>query len=173
MNVLTVISLLACLLGAGVVAVIRKIRPCETCAETPADWLNDFSMERYRPMLRLAEDTMDPQWVSFQASLTPRQAEHYRTQRCRILRAYLQEINRDFERMMKAVSLLMDPETPHVAFTMQRGRMSFSSELQAAHRQLALYARGAGSLELERLVVAFEATARELRHLLAPAALAA
>lgn len=173
MNIVTVISLLACLLGAGMVMVIRKIRPAEVFPQAPAGWLNEFSIQRYQPMLRLVEEVNDSRGNIFQTGLTPKQADHYRTQRCHILRGYLQEIDRNFERMTKTFHALMDPESAQLAFTLRRCELSFASELNTARRQVAQYARGAGRLEFERLLAAFETLSRELRRLPPSAARAA
>lgn len=172
MNLLTVISLLACLLGAGIVALMGKIRPVQASAQEPGDWLHEFSIERYRPMLLLVDEANNPQRASLQTNLSPKQAEQDRCLRCRLLSGYLQEMNRDFERMTRAVHVL-DPHSRHLSYAMQRGRLSFSRELNRAHRQLARYARGAGRLEFEKLLATFDSTVRELRRLPSAPALAA
>lgn len=174
MNVVTVISILASLLGAGIVVAIRKLRPAESCTGSPADWLDEFSIERYRPMLRLVDDAQDAHWASLQASLTANQAEQYRRQRCRILDGYLQEMTHDFERMTKAVERLTGPGSPQAAAGLGRCQRAFFRELRAAHWQVARYARGEGSIDLESLLAAFDTMQRELRRLLVqPAPLAA
>ena len=137
---------------------IGRMRPAEVAPHAPADWLTGFSLERYRPMLRLVDD--------LPGSLTPNQAEQYRRQRCRILRGYLHEMNRDFERMTKAVELLIGPESPQLAAGLGPCRKSFSRELRTAHWQIAQYARGTGKVDLERLLAAFDTMRRELRRLL-------
>lgn len=170
MNVLTIIWLLACLVTAGVVSILWKMRPAGACAASRTDWLNEFSTERYRPMLRLVDDTADPHWIDFQSSLSPKHADQYRHQRCRILRGYLQEMSRDFERMTKAVDVLIDADTARFNANLRRCQNSFSRELRASHRQVDLYARGEGTVELAGLLAAFDRMQQEMRRLLEPAA---
>src|ERR1044071_6455020 len=69
-------------------------------ASLPHDrtWLDEFSIDKYRPMLRLLSER-DFEYLSMQAGSTPEIARRLRSERRKIFRAYLWNLVRDFNRL--------------------------------------------------------------------------
>ena len=166
MNLLVAVSALTCLaLGACLWLLIRSVRLAAGELPVTTDWLEDLSIERYRPMLRLLADE-DLQFLNKQPGFTPRMAAKFRTQRCRIVRGYLRSMQVDFSRICTALKILMaqsEHDRPDLASTLVRSQITFTFGMVAVQFRLFLYRWGFGRVEIASLVKVFDGMRLELR----------
>jgi hypothetical protein len=74
--------------------------------ESAAEWLNEFSIESYRPMERLFNEA-DYSFLAEQPGYHPGIAKKLRTERKKIFRAYLRQLAGDFHRLVHVANLMM------------------------------------------------------------------
>jgi hypothetical protein len=133
-----------------------------------AEWIEELSLERYRPMLRLLEP-QDLEYLRAQPGFTPRMARKLRTQRYHIFRGYLRSLSMDFRRISTALKLLLlqsGQDRPDLAGILLRHQVNFVCSLVVVHFRLALYRLGAGSVSAASLVEVFNRMQGELRDLM-------
>src|SRR5437868_4382049 len=97
--------LCACLAGALVV-VMRRMSASSHNVPLTADWIDELSIERYCPMMRLL-DGADLEFLQSQPGCTAAHAAKLRIQRCQIFRGYLRSLSVDFRRICGAIRILM------------------------------------------------------------------
>ncbi len=165
------------LIGLGVpvlMVLVHRMTATEGTLPVTAEWINDLSLERYRPMMRLL-DSEDLEFLKSQPGFTPRMAARIRAQRAQIFRGYLRCLCSDFSRICAAVKVLMAQsrhDRPDLASTLIQHRILFTMELVAVYIRLYLYRVGLGSVEVSDLVRSFEIMRLELRGLV-PASVSA
>src|ERR1035441_4652021 len=71
-----------------------------------AEWIEELSIERYRPMLRLLNQE-DLHFLHAQPGFTPQMATNFRIQRCQLFQEYLRHLDNDFKRICMALKVLM------------------------------------------------------------------
>ena len=131
------------------------------------DWLEEFSPERYKPMLRL----LNPQDLDFlrsQPGFTRKMEGRFRRQRCEIFRGYLRQLDGDFQQVCTALELVMvqsNADRPDLAATLLRQQVWFKFGMLAAHFRLLLYGCGIGTVEVAGLLKLFDGMRLELRSL--------
>src|SRR5450759_906940 len=94
--ILTSTILLAALVLATVV-VLRRLGSADRTLPVTAEWIDELSTDRYRPMMRLL-DSRDLEFLNSQAGFTPKMESRLRAQRCQIFRSYLRCLEMDFQR---------------------------------------------------------------------------
>src|SRR5690349_22619401 len=102
-----VLLILACfgVAGGTLFAIFRLgARPDEL--PVTADWIDELSLDRYRPMLRLLDED-DFRELKGQPGFTPKMAATLRRQRCQIFRGYLRSLRSDYSRVCLALKLVM------------------------------------------------------------------
>src|SRR5579859_2306032 len=80
--------------SAAVIVVFWSLGSGRIPLPATTTWIDEFSVERYRPMLRLLDGT-DLRFVCSHSSVTPKLVAHFRRERCRILRGYLRSLTTD------------------------------------------------------------------------------
>jgi len=131
------------------------------------DWLEEFSPERYKPMLRL----LNPQELDFlrsQPGFTRKMEGRFRRQRCEIFRGYLRQLDGDFQQVCTALELVMvqsNADRPDLAATLLRQQVWFKFGMLAVHLRLLLYGCGIGTVEVAGLLKLFDGMRLELRSL--------
>jgi hypothetical protein len=98
-------SVVSVALLAALVVVIRQLASPGRLPVT-AHWIDELSIERYRPMSRLL-DQEDLHFLRAQPGFTPKMAAAFRSQRCRVFRGYLRQMEDDFKRICMALKILM------------------------------------------------------------------
>src|SRR5215467_394849 len=94
------VLLFACIApGTVLIVVFWKLRFGVATLPPTTAWIDEFSVERYRPMLLLRSVT--------DRSVTPTHVAHFRRERCRIFRGYLRLLAIDFSRVAAALKLVM------------------------------------------------------------------
>ncbi|MGD0499693.1 MAG: hypothetical protein ABSC23_14795 [Bryobacteraceae bacterium] len=136
-----------------------------------AGWIDELSVERYRPMMRLLDDR-DLEFLRSQPGFTPRMATRLRIQRCQIFRGYLHCLEGDFQRVCMAVKALMlqsRRDRPDLAAALVRHQATFVLTLAMVNVRVFFYRWGWGGVDVSALVRSFDAMRLELRSL-APSA---
>jgi len=151
--------------------VVRKIGFTGSDLPVTAEWIDELSIERYRPMARLL-DVADLDFLRSQPGFTPKMLEKLRRQRCQIFRGYLRCLQGDFGRVCSAIKLVMlqsQHDRPDLATALIRHQFTFATSMLTVQFRLALYSVGLGGVDVARLVKSFDKMRLELRTLV-PAA---
>jgi len=132
-----------------------------------AEWIDELSVERYQPMMRLLEGD-DLRFLRLQPGFTPRMEQDFRRQRCRIFRSYLQCLHLDFQRVSMALKVVMVQsryDRPDLASALVRTQRAFALGMLMVHGRLLLYRWGIGTVEVGGLLRVFDSARLELRSL--------
>src|SRR5581483_943033 len=168
-NCTMAIFILSCAgLAAGLFWLLGQIRFSDCGLPITADWIEELSIERYRPMLRLLYGD-DLAFVSGEVGLRKSQKAQFRSQRVRIFRGYLRCLRSDFEQISMATRVVMVQsryDRPDLAHALIRRRVQFATGLAIIHLRLFLYQWGLGGVDATGLMRIFEALRLELRALL-------
>jgi len=151
---------------------IRKVAVTGGKLPVTAEWIDELSIERYRPMMRLL-DGEDLNFLRSQPGFTPRMATKLRIQRCQIFRGYLRCLNADFRRVCAAMKVLMVQsrnDRPDLAATLVRNQLTFTCTMLMVQFRLFLYRWGFCAVDVTALVRMFDVVRLELRTLV-PAAM--
>ncbi len=165
MNAPALIMIVICIAaGVGVVFVLWKLKSCVPMLPVTTTWIDDVSVERYRPMLRLL-DGDELRLLGSQPGVTP---GRLRRERCQIFREYLHSLTNDFSRVSAALKLVMaqaNDDRPDLAALLIRSQATFAACVVLAHVQLALYSLGIGTVNVGELLKVFERMRLKLRTL--------
>ena len=164
------IILIALILGIG--ALVRMLSSTDRSLPVTAEWIDDLSTDRYRPMMRLL-DSGDIEFLRSQAGFTPKLESKMRAQRCQIFRGYLRCLNMDFQRVCTALKLVLvqsQQDRPELSSVLLHNQFLFATGLLAVHFRLILYRWGICTVDADALMRIFDGMAFELRHLV-PAAM--
>ncbi|HTS26233.1 MAG TPA: hypothetical protein VMH81_10195 [Bryobacteraceae bacterium] len=139
------------------------------CASLPvtAEWIDELSVERYRPMMRLL-DGEDLDFMRSQPGFTPKMATRLRVQRCKIFLGYLRCLNEDFRRVSTAIKILLVQsrnDRPDLATALLRYQASFAAGMTMVYFRLALFRFGLCSVDVTSVVQVFDRVSLELRTL--------
>jgi len=85
---------------------LKKVATSGGSLPVTAEWIDELSVERYRPMLRLL-DGADLEFLRSQPGFNNAMAIKLRAQRCQIFRGYLRCLDADFGRVCGAIKVLM------------------------------------------------------------------
>lgn len=108
--------------------------------ESAAEWLNEFSIESYRPMERLFNES-DYAFLAEQPGYHPGIAKKLRIERKKIFRAYLRQLAGDFHRLVHVANLMMvysGEDRSDLAHGIFRLRVSFYWTLACTEVSLSL-----------------------------------
>jgi hypothetical protein len=165
-------SILGCLaLLLALFQVIRKIGFAGGDLPVTAEWIDELSIERYRPMARLL-DSGDMEFLRSQPGFTPQMLNKLRSQRCQIFRGYLRCLQSDFGRVCSAIKLVMlqsRHDRPDLAAALIRHQLMFATSMVMVYGRLGLYNWGLCGVNVATLVKSFDKMRLELRTLI-PAA---
>lgn len=168
MNSVIIIAAVACgALLLALVLLIRKLGSAGGSLPVTAEWIDELSVERYQPMMRLL-DGEDLEFLRSQPGFTSRMAVKVRTQRCQIFRGYLRCLNTDFKRVCTALKVLMlhsRQDRPDLAAALVRNQVMFASGMIVAQFRLVLYRWGLCGVNGTSLVKLFDRMRLELRSL--------
>lgn len=132
-----------------------------------AEWIDELSIERYRPMLRLL-NKKDLHFLRTQPGFTPQMATKFRLQRCEIVRGYLRHLDTDFKRICVALKVLMvqsKHDRPDLASAVMRSQMTFAYSMMMVQFQVVFYRYGLGIVDVTDLLKLFDGMRLELRTL--------
>jgi hypothetical protein len=162
------ISVATCLAVALAVGLLlRRIAVSGSSLPLTTEWIDELSIERYRPMFRLL-DGEDLEFLRSQPGFTPQMAAKLRVQRCQIFRGYLGCLSADFGRVSAALKVLMlqsRNDRPDLAAALVRHQTTFVLGMAMAHFRLILYRWGVCAVDVRSLVQIFDSMRLELRTL--------
>src|SRR5580704_8545641 len=92
---ISIVTFLA--LAVALFLLVRKMSFNGNCLPLTAEWIDELSMERYQPMLRLL-DGGDLEFLRSQPGFNSQMVSNLRRQRCQIFRGYLRCLSGDFHR---------------------------------------------------------------------------
>jgi hypothetical protein len=143
-------------LGAGIALalVFRQLLSPARHHEVSVDWLNRFSISRYKVMERLFSEA-DFEFLKSQKGYHPSITRHLRRRRQAIFRCYLSCLKRDFGRLEAAALLCMAAsrtDRPDLAKAVFKRRLVFTWAVVCAECRLALYSLGLGTVDVGELV---------------------
>jgi hypothetical protein len=162
---ISVVTFLA--LAVTLFLLVRKVAFNGSNLPLTAEWIDELSIERYRPMMRLL-DSGDLEFLRSQPGFTPRMATKLRVQRCQIFRGYLRCLNGDFTRVCSAIKLLMlqsGHDRPDLAGVLVQHQMMFTYGMATVCFRLFLYRYGVCGVDVTGLVKNFDLMRLELRSL--------
>ena len=172
MNFAIGFSILAALAVIVVLAyLVRKVAFSGRSLPVTTEWIEDLSLDRYRPMLRML-DGGDIEFLRSQPGFTPGMATKLRAQRTQIFRGYLRSLESDFTRVCSAIKLVMlqsMQDRPELAEALIRQQITFACSMLSVRMRLLLYRSGVCSVDVTGLVKLFDSMRVELRSLV-PAA---
>jgi hypothetical protein len=166
-SVLTIFIILFVALIVGIGALVRMLSSTDRSLPVTAEWIDDLSTDRYRPMMRLL-DSRDIEFLRSQAGYTPEMESKMRAQRCQIYRGYLRCLETDFQRVCTALKLVLvqsEQDRPDLSSVLLHNQILFATGLLAVHFRLLLYGWGIGTVDADGVMRIFDGMAFELRHL--------
>jgi len=155
----------------GLALVIRRLGFTARGLPVTAEWIDELSVERYRPMARLL-DGADIECLRCQPGFTPGVLRGIRRRRRQIFRGYLRCLQNDFGSVCSAIKLVMlqsEQARPGLAAALMRHRVMFAAGMAIMHCRLALCRWGLCRVDVAGLVKRFDRIRSELRTLV-PAA---
>jgi hypothetical protein len=168
MNLLIVFSILACTaVGSTVVFVLRRVAFPKAVPPITTGWIDELSLDRYRPMMRLL-DSGDLEFLCSQTGVTSKMIRGFRRQRSQIFRSYLKQLNTDFACVCMAIKIIMlqsELDRPDLATTLLRSQLVFAAGMIAVRARLILYEMGLGNIEIASLLKLFDGMRLELKAL--------
>jgi len=162
---ISVVTFLA--LAVALFLLVRKMASNGSSLPLNAEWIDELSIERYRPMMRLL-DGGDLEFLRSQPGFTPRMASRLRAQRCQIFRGYLRCLNGDFQRVCAAIKILMlqsREDRPDLAGLLLQQQVMFACGMGMVYFRLFLYRWGLAGVDVTSLVKNFDLMRVELRRL--------
>jgi hypothetical protein len=172
-SALTIFMIILAALILATAALVRMLGSTDRSLPVTAEWIDDLSTDRYRPMMRLL-DLRDIEFLRAQAGFTSKMESRMRAQRCQIYRGYLQCLNMDFQRVCTALKLVLvqsEQDRPDLSSVLLQNQILFATGLLAVHFRLILYGWGICTVDADGLMRIFDGMAFELRHRV-PAAMA-
>jgi hypothetical protein len=162
---ISIVTFLA--LATALFLLVRKVAFNGSSLPLTAEWIDELSIERYRPMMRLL-DGGDLEFLRSQPGFTPRMATKLRVQRCQIFRGYLRCLNGDFQRVCAAMKVLMlqsRHDRPDLAGVLLQHQAMFAWGMAMVYSRLFLYRWGVCGVDVTSLVRIFDLMRLELRSL--------
>ncbi len=148
MNLIAMLGTMS-VLTLGVLLLLRRLVTPHAVTACDPDWLDEFSIDKYRPMLRLlAHDDYD--FLAVQAGQNMSTIRKLRRERRRIFRAYLRSLTADFQRLHLAGKMLLvyaTEERPDLASNLFRQRITFTLALLRIHLRLLLHTIGLSNVD--------------------------
>jgi hypothetical protein len=168
---MSLVIVLPLLLTASVIATLAWVlcRSMTNGSTLPltAEWIEELSIERYKPMMRLL-DGKDLEFLRSQPGFSPAMATSLRTQRSQIFRGYLKSLQTDFKRICTAIKVLMlqsGHDRPDLAAVLLRSQLLFATGMALVHFRLLLYRFNLCAVEADGLIKVFDLMRTELRTL--------
>ncbi len=151
------------------ITLVRRLGSTDSRLPVTAEWIDELSLDRYRPMMRLLNSD-DIAFLRSQPGFTPKMESTLRAQRCQIFRGYLRCLDTDFQRICIALKLLLvesAQDRPELSSALIQQQIMFASALLAVNASppLLLSIGGIGTVDVTALVRIFDATRIELRTL--------
>jgi hypothetical protein len=146
---------------------LRKIAMPKVNLPVTTSWIEELSVGRYRPMMRLLDEA-DFQFLAAQPGMTRQEIRRLRRERLQIFRDYLRDLNTDFACVCLAIKLVLlqsKIDRPDLALALVRNQIVFAGRMLAVRAQLLGSAVGLPRVQTEALLRLFDGMQVELRTL--------
>jgi len=134
--------------------IVRSLLHNDRRREVDVEWLNGFSLSRYRVMERLLSRS-DYDFLKSQRGYSTAIGRRLRRERCKVFRRYLSCLKRDFGRLEAAILLCAataNKDRPDFAKAILGRRLIFTCAVYRAEWCLLLFRFGLGSASVSELV---------------------
>jgi hypothetical protein len=151
----------------ALILLIRRVAFAGSSLPVTAEWIDELSIERYRPMMRLL-DGNDLAFLKSQPGFTRKMATNLRIQRCQIFRGYLRCLSSDFQKVCAAIKILMLQslqDRPDLAGVLIHTQVMFALGVLSVQVRLFLFRWGICGVDVTGLVKTFDSMRLELRSL--------
>ncbi len=151
--------------GLAVALALRKIASPKQAHPITPEWIEELSLDRYKPMLRMLDDA-DLEALQAEPTFGPAAVAEFRRERARIFRIYLKRLNADFASVCLAVKLIMlqaEVDRPDLGSFLLRSQVRFALGMVLVQIRLAVYELGVGTVDITPLITLFNAMRFELR----------
>jgi len=141
-------------ISLALVFLVRKLATHKRSTGYDPQWLEDFSISKYRPMLRLLSED-DYEFLASQAGYQGKIASQLRMERRKVFRAYLRNLVRDFHRLQqvaKMMALYSSQDRPDFTAALLKQRVTFSLAVAAVRVRLVLHTVGIGAVDVRNLI---------------------
>jgi hypothetical protein len=160
------------LLALAFFLVLRRLAPRSTTLPVTLEWIDDLSLDRYRPMLRLLDED-DLAVLTGHPGFGRARAGRIRADRCAIFRDYLRSMSLDFGRICKAIEILLvqsQHDRPDLAVLVLKQKACFTLAVMEVHVRLVMFRYGWGTVNVASLMGVFDGLRFELRSMVPAAA---
>ena len=167
MMILISVAVLFILALAFATLLVRQLGSGSESLPVTTEWLGDFSDDRYRPMLRLLEES-DFRFLRTQKDFTPAMEIRLRGQRVEVFRGYLTMLESDFRRVCMALKVMMVEsvcDRPDLASALLHRQLNFACGILHVQFRLVLFRWGVAGVDASELVKMFEGMRLELKTL--------
>lgn len=158
----TVVMLAVAFLGLF----LKFLFPSSLTSAAP-DWLNEFSVDRYRPMQRLlAEEEL--QFLEAQPGYRLQMRKKFRAERRMLFRQYLRCLGQDFDQICGAIKLLTltsAQDRPDLAAALLKQKCLFAYCMATVQARLTLHWLGIGAVDIRPLVDSIHALRLQFQQL--------
>jgi len=154
----------------ALVVLVLRLRSRIAVEEVTPEWLDSFSMQRYRPMQRLLSE-QDFVFLRSLPGYRPEIEHRLRRERRAAFRRYLNRLVRDFHRLHAAARYAVaysDSDQSDLVGLLVRQRLQFAWLIGVTEFRLACHALGFRGVETGRLINAIDGMGRELRLVAIP-----
>ena len=154
-------------LTVGLALFLRKAARRTSSLPVTSEWIDELSIERYRPMVRLLEQD-DLQYLRSQPGFTPGMLRKLRVQRCELFREYLRCLDDDFARVCAALKIVMlqsKSDRPDLATALLRHQILFAAGSLSIRMRLVFFRMGFCGVDVSGLVKNFDTLRLELKIL--------
>lgn len=154
-----ILTLALGLCGAALILLlVRRLTSPGAISECDPEWIANFSIATYRPMLRLLSED-DYKFFAAQKGITPKAVEQFRRERRRVFKSYLRNLVRDFHRLHLAARMTLIYSTedrPDLAQALFRQRATFTGAVLMVEFRLVLHTFGLGAVDARELLGALD-----------------
>jgi hypothetical protein len=164
---LSLLILCSLVFTGGICWMLRRAATRQAHLPVTAGWIDELSVERYRPMARLLSED-DLEFLRSQPGFTPRMIARLRAQRCQIFRGYLRSLSQDFERVCTALKIVLvqsGHDRPDLASTLLREQWRFAANMFGVRVRLVFYRWGWTGVDASGLMRSFDGMRLELQGL--------
>ncbi len=171
MTFMLILFLCGIFLLAGAFVALRRVLVPTAVTECDPSWIGEFSIQRYRPMLRLLDET-DFSYLANHDSCSGKTLKGLRQKRRQIFRSYLRNLTSDFNRLHLAARLMTlysQQDRPELAAALLRQKLVFSLALVTIECQLTLHAIGMRHVNVAGLLNTVDSMRGQLSNLTATA----
>ena len=158
-------------LAAGFGVLFARLTSRDRLHLPPEEWEGLFSLSRYKAMERLLDDT-DRQFLWSHPKFNQQEDKTFRAKRVKIFRGYMHQLSEDFNRICKALKLLMVQsriDRPDLAGLLLKQQFTFSLAMMAVEVKLILYGFGCGGVSAKALMEPLTTVRAQLQALAAVA----